>query len=593
MAESKIVTVDGNPMLWVNGKAVPACAYITYFDENNRYADFKSAGYRLFSVTVALSSRPINSATGFSPYLKGVYDKENEPDFSCVDEAVGKIISVCPDAYIFPRVYITMPEWWCEKNSGETIDTPDGNVRELLFSDKFRSDGAEMLKGLIEHIKHSNYSDNIIGYHLAGGCTEEWFHFGRRGGRCDNAEKYFISFLNENYPDEPTKRKLPDINGIVGEGEIEDLSLRRYLEFSNTAVADTITVFAKTVKEAVNFSKTVGVFYGYTMDICSGLLGDLAIEQLLDSEYIDFFCSPNSYCDVRALGKDWGDMIASDSVKSHGKMCLLECDIRTSLSDYINNCRPGADKNNSYYGAVWKGPETVKESVYAIRKSYAHQLTRRNGMWWFDMWGGWYACGEYMREMERCLSLFGASLGQKCDINPEIAIFADGRLYQRQHVGSPYYMAQYEVRNSFGNSGVLYKNFLLSDFKRQYKNFKGVVFPIPVSSDELREAVDICEKNNIPYLLSTPEKWNFTPEEIRDFAKKAGAWVYCDSNDVIYAGNGIIAIHTASAGCKTVNLPGSYLICDACSDSKPFKSDKIVLNAEKYQTSIFTVQGRL
>ncbi len=591
MANSKIVTVNGRPQLCVSNTIIPACAYVTYFDERNRYDDFAKVGYRLFSVTVSFASRPVNSyGGGFAPHQKGIFDNEGVVDFSCLDEAVERILKSCPNAYIFPRLYITMPKWWCEKHPEETLLAPDGETRELLFSDRFRQDASEMLKQVIAHIQSASYADNIIGYHLAGGRTEEWFHFGTECGRYENEAPYFVKYLNENYPNEVYDGELPDKETAFGDGEIEDPKLRRYMEFLNVEVAKSVALFAKTVKETVNYTQTVGVFYGYTMEVCGGFFGDLAIDALIDCEYIDFFCSPNSYYNTRALGVDWGEMIASGSVKSRGKLCLAEGDIRTSLSDFINNCRPGADKSNKYYGNIWLGPKTIKLSTSAMRKSFAHQITRNNGLWWFDMWGGWYAHPSYMREAKKCLWLCQNLRPEKHSFKPEIAIFADGELYQRQKIGAPLYRAPSELCNAFGNSGIPYEIYLLRDFEKHYREYKAIAFPIPVMSDRLKKAIQLCKEAKIPYLLVDEENPTYTPEQIRAFAKQAEVFVFCDTDDVIYVGNGLLGIHAATKGKKTVRLPQNSVLKDVYSREKAFTAAMFELHMEEFETRLFTIQ---
>lgn len=590
MSKSEVKIINGVPRLLINDDPVASCAYTTYFDERNRYEDFAKAGYKLYSVTVAFASRALNAFTGFTPYERGIFDNEDAPDFSIIDDAVQKVLTVCPDAYIFPRLLMTMPEWWCEKHPEETILAPCGEMRELLFSQQFREDGSKMLTQLLRHVQGSSYADNIIGYHLADGCTEEWFHFGRMGGLCENAKKYFFDFLDKNYPEEKTEHKLPDLNGVYVKGEIKDRLLMRYLEFSNVSVADTIAFFAKTVKTETNYTKTVGTFYGYVTEIQSPLPGDVALDRIINCPDIDFFCSPNSYVETRALGIDWGDCLPFASLKHHGKIYFSECDIRTSLSDYINNCRPGADKNNKYYGDIWKGPKTVSGSVAAMRKSYAHQISRGNSLWWFDMWGGWYSHPRYMREAARCLKLY-EKISDRYGFVPEMAVFADGELYQRQGMSHPSYKSQAYIKNSLGNSGIPYDLYLLSDFDSVINNYKAVIFPAAISSPKIETAVELCRKKGIPYIVASLDKWQFTVDELRSFAESAGVHVFCHSNDVIYVGNGILAVHSASSGEKEIKLPKKAIIKNVCSNKKPFVSDKIVLNMKKYETIIFTLKN--
>ncbi len=590
MAKSCVKKINGTVKLLVNDKIVPSCAYTTYFDERNHYEDFKEAGYQFFSVTVAFAARSMNTFTGFTPYEKGIFDKENEPDFSIIDEAVNKVLLVSPNAYIFPRVYMTMPEWWCEQNPDETVVAPNGEKRELLFSDVYRAEGDKMLVALINHVKNQPYAENIIGYHLAGGCVEEWFHYGIDAGISENAKKYFFRFLSEKYPSEDLPREFPNLENIQVKGEIRDKLLVRYLEFSNTSIADSIAHFAKTAKEATNFEQTVGAFYGYINEVCNPLRGDVAIHHIIDSPYIDFFCSPNSYVKTRSLGMDWGDMIPFSSLAEHNKIYFSECDIRTSLSDYINNCRPGADKTDSYYGDIWLGPKTVEGSVSAMRKSYAHQITRGNSLWWFDMWGGWYAHPRYMLEAKRCLRLFEKHKYTQYSYKSEIAVFIDGKIYQYCGMAHQSFWAQNSIRNDLGNSGLSYDLYLLDDFKARYKDYKAIIFPAAISSKELLEAKKLCDAAGIPMLCADLEKWEFSPAELRDFARSAGVHIFCDSDDVICFGNSLLSIHTASAGEKKIRLPKAATIKNVCSNKAPFRADEITVKMKKHQTLIFTLK---
>ncbi|MDD2486458.1 MAG: beta-galactosidase [bacterium] len=57
-----------------------------------------------------------------------------------------------------------------------------------------------------------------------------------------------------------------------------------------------------------------------------------------------------------------------------------------------------------------------------------------------------------------------------------------------------------------------------------------------------------------------------TPELLREIAKYAGCHIYSqDSDDMIYAGSGMIGIHTAAKGLKKINLPVQCLLKDLIS----------------------------
>ena len=81
MAKSRVEKINGVVKLLINDDVVPSCAYTTYFDERNHYEDFTNAGYQLYSVTIAFASRALNAFTGFTPYEKGIFDKETAESF--------------------------------------------------------------------------------------------------------------------------------------------------------------------------------------------------------------------------------------------------------------------------------------------------------------------------------------------------------------------------------------------------------------------------------------------------------------------------------------------------------------------------------
>ena len=142
----------------MDDKELPALAYITYFEENNDYELFSQNGFEIFSVNVSLANQPINTKSGFSPSACGVFDTKGLSDFKDVDNSIKMIVDVCPSAYIFPRIYVTMPQWWIDENPSETVPVPHDKRREALYSHKFREDAAKMLTELIEHFQSFEYS---------------------------------------------------------------------------------------------------------------------------------------------------------------------------------------------------------------------------------------------------------------------------------------------------------------------------------------------------------------------------------------------------------------------------------------------------
>ena len=592
MINSKIEFINGRASLVIDGKREPGCAYITYFDEFSHCDDFAKVGYEMFSLCASFSGLPLNSKTGFSP-LFGIFDIKDKPDFSHFDRNVGQILKSCPNAKIFPRVRVSMPLWWVQENESETCQSPIIYKREALFSDKFREMGAQMLREFIAHVHAADYADNIIGYQIAGGGTEEWYHFDEMGSLSDCSEQKFNDYLKEHYPAQYSEEvKVPDYALFSGEGMVVDRLAQRYLEFISFSVAETVAYFAKVVKECVKHRQIVGTFYGYVQDIPKPLQGSCGLNQLLDCPDIDFFCSPGSYVNMRALGMDWAERSAGESIKQHGKLYFLENDIRTCLTKIPDDCRPGIDPEKKYSSKLWLGPSTVEQSVWAVRKAYARQLTHANALWWFDMWGGWYACDELMNEMKLSLELMKKLTESNLPTTrSQVAVLFDEKYPFRVGMKDPCFTIQQTVHDRVGNTGMTFDAFLTEDYE-QSVYYKAVLIPFPdaFDSDEIVAIKVFLKSKNIPYVQLTTDDVDISPNALRERLINAGVHCYCSTGDVIYHGNGYLAIHAATAGNKTVTLPCAANITKVNEERTTYFSDTIEVIMEQFETLLFRVE---
>ena len=541
----------GVPTLFVNGEPYPAAAYMTYLEDYARYDQFADAGYTLFSMPTLFAGRWISVTDGLTPFGKGIFDEREKPDYAVFDASVHKILAACPDALIFPRVNVSMPLWWIEENA----DLLDGTgKRESLYTAKWRADAADMLRAFIQHVRESDFAAHIVGYQVAGGNTEEWFHFDMNAGHAPAAEDGFRAFLEQYYPQIPYTG-LPDLSPLHKRGARHGSAyLARYLEYASFAVADDIAYLAHAAKEASGGHVVVGTFYGYALEVTSQLYGTHGLRWLLQSDDIDFICSPNSYIGTRAENADWTEMYAADSVRLHGKLCLQECDVRTHLTRLLGDAAPQTDPQHIMNAPIWHPIADKQTSVAMLRKSFGRQLVKGNGFWWFDMWGGWYDDPDLMREMQTFRGICADSLQKPNRASvAEVAVFIDESAYKFM-TDSALTGAIYNQREALGFLGAPYDLYDVSDFAAVADRYKAVIFMTGVKTDGLRDAAAYCRKAHIPFIANSSWHKSFTLDELRAFCRTSGVHLYLQTNDVFYINDSYIVLHASEAGDKTITL---------------------------------------
>ncbi len=594
MLKTHIEYKNGKPFISVNGKLHYPLAYTTYFEECGRFSDFIKSDYKMFFINISFTKLAINTTSNFSPFYTGVFEND-EPDYSEFEGIIKEILKECPDALIFPRINIAMPQKWIDENPYETVETPSGN-RESLISDKFLNDGALLLKQLVSHIRSSFYADNIAGYQFCGGLTQEWMPFDYTGSFSETGLKKFNKWLEEKHGVTNTTllRKsdliCPDYNEMVS----------YYGEFYSEMTAKTIEHFAKVLKECINNEQIVGTFYGYNAFVNDILLGLHGLRFIIDSPFIDFYSSPCAYDNNRALGIDWGDMVASKSLKIHKKLYFVECDIRTHLTKRMQDSRPQkypddillvTDNNGNK--TVWCGPPTKELSLSAIRKSYIHQLTKGFGVWWFDMWGGWYEDKEIMEDLKKMKEIAESSENKNSDNFPEaeVVMFIDEKAYLNNPRQSEFCHSVNITRIEMGNTGIPFDLCMVEDAEKILHKYKVAIFTAPLPSGSGKNAVELCKKMNIPHLETTTEKPFFKKNELREILISNGIHCYNAQDNIIYCGNGFLGIHASNDGEVKITLPEKYKVKSLFGTDLPdCETDIITLNMAKYDTAVFELK---
>ena len=505
MTTSTVSVHGGVPTLFVNEKPIAAVAYITYFTDNNRYSDFQKAGFKLFSMPVFFGAQTINEVSQFPPFMPGVFD--NGEHFEIFDNEVRRILAACPDAMIFPRVNCSLPREWEDAHPDELCDTCR---RSCFSSDLWIEETERLLTKFVRHAQSQDYADNIIGYQIAGGNTEEWFPFDQNGSVGLRAREKYARLTGKLYE--------------KGDDYSHDGDFYAYL---SKTVAERIDRLAAHTKKLVDGKQIVGSFYGYTLECPWRWTAHLALEELLKSKSIDFICSPGSYMDNRVFGIDHPCMLPVDSLKLHNKLYFVEYDTRTDLS------RPPNDQPH-YNKPIWYGSDRAT-SLEIIKQHFCRALTHGHAMWWFDMWGGWYDAPEYMSLMREALKISNNSLSLSLKSTAEVAIFIDeGSMLTYDATDEAYH-----TRRAFGLMGATYDVYLAADFAIVGDKYKFVIFIEPTKTELMTNAIKNCRS---PYLVINKDNCKISAAQLRELLRSAGVALRTESDAVVYENESYIFI---------------------------------------------------
>lgn len=533
MVTSEIRLINGDPALFVNGERVLEDAYITYFIKKARYSDFAEKGYRLFSVPLYFAGRGITEYNEIPAFDDGVFDNKDCPDYSVIDRAFLQIIEACPDAYIFPRVNMSLPLWWEQENPDELCDIGflDMNKKRPCFaSDKWLADTKDMLGKFIDHIEGSSYRDHVIGYQIAGGNTEEWFGFDMNGSSGKRSKEKFEIYKKEK-----------GISGTEAE----------YYSFLSEIVSDLICNIADFAKEKTGHRLVMGTFYGYTFECQSRESNHHAFAKMLKSSSIDFVCSPISYMMLREAGRDHPCMLPLESAKLHKKLYFMENDARTHLSGPLFDV-PHFD--NPHYK-----PRSILHSTETLKMYFSRALIKSHAFWWFDMGGGWYDYPKYMEMMGDFIDISREALSKDRRSVSEVAVVVDERSlprFDKEGKISTSGPVVYDIRYALGLMGAPYDSYLADDYDWVKKNYKSIILLEPIET-ELSVKIKSDFKN---CLVINAENKDITTSELRDFLKSTGVHIYSNDDAVIYVNKSYLFIHTANDGRLNIRLPEGKML---------------------------------
>ncbi len=476
----KLKYENGKRVIDIDGKTLLPIAYMSYAPIKENFDKMKERGVRLFMFPIYAGDEGINMESGIRPLTEHFFRGYGEYDFSMVDKVLEDLAPTGEeDVYIIPRVCLEPPIWWQRLHPDEVArDSRGEEQRESFASKKWLDDMTAALYALIDHINASKWKNRVIGYHIAAGGTEEWAYQSRynpqyydysevnRRAYCDYLiEKYgdiasvskahgksYASFDEVTFP-HPVEREYAK-NGYLRDPEVERAVLD-YFDYHNISVARAICHFCHAVKEYTGGERLAGVFYGYVFSMPQNYKGLHALGRVLESPDVDFLSTTNS-------GEAWHYSAAVSSALMHGKMWIAEGDVRTHLTSGMDKNLPHALPDNDYYSSsVWCPRGDVNTSVYSLTRHLARVLTTPAGIWWFDMFGGWFDDPALLGVIEKSnLLLKEQSEGL---FSSEVALIVDEGGHKYSSYDKEMMGVFLETIDEIDRAGFPYDTYLLSD----------------------------------------------------------------------------------------------------------------------------------
>ncbi len=440
---------NGRPVLFLNGR--PTFAGIHWVsaptpDEWDFSAQAKSSretGIHIYAFDVGKGREWIGPGTS----------QEKPYDFSTVEVRFGRVLEADPEALFHLRIHLETGhgDWWEKEYPQECEILSDGRRNGQSFASKvWRRQAKDFLRAYAKHLEKVGLSERVLAYQVGAGHTGEWVKGESSmhlpcGDYSQPMRLHFRSWLRKHYHDDLAEFRrswnLPSASFDTAEvPSAESQLLAKAYTFRDPALeqnvidyfrcladlcADCLIDFCRTVKESAPGQKLAGAFYGYLMDLSwnGGFFrerpdsdfstyqrsGHLGLRKVLASPSVDFLVSPYSY-GYRGIGGDGPSMLPSESVRLHGKLCLIEDDTRTHI-----------DREDLNYGRA----NSLEESVALLRRNMAQDLTHGQGVWW----ASWKidplkepAFGPLLKSFQK-LGTFALSLNLAP--NAEIAVFID------------------------------------------------------------------------------------------------------------------------------------------------------------------------
>ncbi len=501
--KTSVKKINGVNRITVDGKPIDSIAFKSFRPTLNNVGDFYKAGVRIFHVFCSGLKSGIKMP--YSLYGETWFG-DRDYRFEGFDRQMEMFLTAAPDATFFINLHVDVRSWWLEQNPGNADSFT--HLSQIAGNEKWRNDTKDYIKAFIRYAEEK-YGDKILGYWLLGGSTTEWF------SRLDHEESHpvklasFRKYMGDDTVLIPSKEERAKPADQTFLDPLQDGLLIRYRRFHAELISGLVLDFCRAAKEQLNFSKLVGVFFGYIMELGRAVwdFGHLDFDRVNESEYVDMIATPTSY---RYRNYDDGTayMILTESVKNNGKMYFASFDNLTFLTPTaLNNKRRLC--NDPETEAAFRSLQTAygrhdllntrEKTIHGMRREMMSRLYRQCGTWWFDMLEGWYYDDGLMDEVEHLIKCSRSIVDKPTGSAAEICIFEGSEpLYYVNPFCGIHDETAVKQRGALSKIGAPYDLYSLKDLEKVDQNkYKLFIFLNAFSfKDGEREYINRVLKGN-------------------------------------------------------------------------------------------------
>ena len=473
---------NGVTRLYIEGEKVVPMIYLRDF--STKFSPEYAAG--MAEAGVVLMEFP-NTRNYYMNGLGPVWTGVNQYDFKIFDDLIYETLEGAPHAKIMLALDADPPEWWLNANPGERAVDNEGNTYQngaSYASEKWREAAGEYFRAILTHAAAQPYADHIFAVKISAGATCEWQQYGVSLTTCGDfstaSRNAFRAWLKEKYGSDRALKNAWGRSVTLASAEIPALEERQpsqyktvlgadqrnvidYHLFCSDMITESILYLSGVVKEVCQNKWIVGTYNGYMVNSLtyeSTNLVNASFRDLLTSDKLDFFCAPVLY-DSRMSGMSAGYMTMVDSILDNGKMFFMEVDERTVLYD-------DSGWQDAYLLQEWGQTYTMRDTIEMLKRDFSNVLAKGAGLWWYDMWGGWFDDPE----IYSLISVMNAEMEYSLDhpaesVSPVAWLIADDLLtcmaYDFDGTYHVLLESHYNQKESLAKLGVPFDYYYLSD----------------------------------------------------------------------------------------------------------------------------------